>query len=255
MAHSQICCGLFRGRFFLKDLSNPNAALLPVGNAEATINQTLTEITQPNFTSLGGNNCSVSYIDSMSLALTLHCTSPENMAIAFMGTSEQLTSGTVTDELHTVNAIHELIPFENAPNKTQPITVSTEDGATDYVLNTDYVVTHAGIEIIYGSTIPLGSVISVTYSHGSNWVINTQVAAQKTFLVVLDGVNVGESGESAVVMKAWRVKFAPTDSFALISGTDFASIALTGQILQDQTKVTGSKFMKFEYGDGSTSGY
>lgn len=254
MAHSGLCCGLYRGSFYIKDLSNPNAALLPVGNAEATINQTLTEITQPNFQSLGGSNCKVEYVDSVTLDLTLHCTSPENLAIAFMGESSQLTGAPVTGEEHVVNSIHELIPFEYVPNKSQPIVV-TDGSMTTYQENIDYVITNAGIQIIEGSTIPMGSTIEIAYSYGDNWVVNAQTLAQKTFMVVLDGFNVGDSGEKPVVMKAWKVKFAPTESFALISGTDFASLQISGEILRDESKTAGSKFFKVEFGDENTGGY
>ena len=67
MAHEELCCGLYRGKFYLQDLSDPSAPLLPVGNAEATISQTLTEITQPNFQSLGGSACKVEFVESVSL--------------------------------------------------------------------------------------------------------------------------------------------------------------------------------------------
>ena len=254
MAHSGLCCGLYRGSFYIKDLSDPNAALLPVGNAEANITQALTEITQPNYQSLGGNNCAVSYVDSVNLELTLHCTSPENLALAFMGQYGQKTPGSVVEEKHTVNSVHELIPFENVALKSQPIVV-TNGGAITYVVNVDYVLTQAGIQIIEGTTIVMGSEIEISYSFGENWFVDAQTVAQKTFMVVLDGMNVGEDGARPVVLKAWKVKFAPTDSFALISGTDFASIVVNGQILRDESKVVGSKFFKVEFGSENAGAY
>lgn len=253
MAHSGLCCGLYRGTFYLKDLSDPDAALLPVGNAEANITQTLTEISQPNFQSLGGNNCSIEYVDSVTLDLTLHCTSPENLAMAFSGTYGQKEGGSILSEEHTVRAIHELIPFSNVPLKSAPITVS--NGGTTYALNTDYIVTQAGIQIIEGSTIPMGTTVEISYSYGDNWYVDAQTVASKTYLVVLDGVNVGDSGTKPVVLKAWRVKFAPTDSFALISGTDFASLAVSGEILRDESKVSGSKFFSVEFGVETSGQY
>lgn len=254
--HSGLCCGLYRGSFFLKDLSDPNGALLPVGNAEATISQELTEIEQPNYQSLGGTNCKVSYVDSVTLELTLHCTNPENLAIAFMGESAQLSGEAVTEEEHAVNAIHELIPFNFVPDKTQPIVVRPAGGGAPYTLNTDYIVTNSGIQIIEGSTIPVdGSSIEVDYTYGNNYKLDAQTIGQKEFMVVLDGFNVGESGEKAVVLKAWKVKFAPTDSFALISGEEFASLALNGEILRDESKTTGSKFFTVEWGVSDNGGY
>lgn len=256
MSHSGLCCGLYRGSFFLKDLSVPNAPLLPVGNAEAEITQSLTTIEQPNYQSLGGSACKVEYPESVNLALTLHCTSPENLAIAFMGTYSQLTGASVSGEVHPVNSIHELIPLEHVANKENPIVVKSEDGSTVYVDGKDYVVTNAGIQIVEGSTIPIdGSNIAIDYTYGDNFVVDAQVVAQKEFLVVLDGVNVGEAGQTPVVLKAWKVKFAPTESFALISGTEFASVAINGEILRDESKVTGSKFFTVEWGAKASGSY
>lgn len=252
MAHSGLCCGLYRGTIYLRDLGNPNAALLPVGNAEATINQTMAEVTTPNFQSLGGNACKVEYPESVTIDLTLHCTSPENLAMAFLGEYSQLTGAAVVDEEHTVRSVDELIAFEHAPDKSQPITVKT--GATTFAVNTDYVVTNAGIKIIEGTTIPMNTVVEISYTYGDNWVVEAQTVAQKTFELVLDGANYGEDGQRAVVLKAWRVKMAPTESFILI-GSEMASIALTGEILRDESKATGSKFFKAEFGAQASGAY
>ena len=78
--------------------------------------------------------------------------------------------------------------------------------------------------------------------------MDAQTTAQKEFELILDGYNVGEVGEKAVILKAWKVKMAPTESFALISGTDFASITLNGEILKDSTKVAPlSPFFNVEF--------
>ena len=248
MADSGLCCGLYRGTIYLKDAGDPSAALLPVGNAEATISQELTEIEQDNFQSLGGKACSVSFVDSVSIDLTLHCTKPENLAIAFMGTLSHLTGAAVSNELHAVHAKGELIPFNFVHNGTTPIVVTGPSATPTYVAGTDYVVTKAGIIITEGSTIPvIGGNIEVDYTYGNNWKVDAQTVAQKEFYLVLDGYNVGDDGEKSVILKAWKVKLSPTESFALISGTDFASIEMTGEILRDETKVAGSKFFTVEF--------
>jgi len=256
MAHSGLCCGLYRGTFYLKDLSSPTAPLLPVGNAEANITQEITEITQPNFQSLGGSACKVEYTESVGLELTLHCTNPENLAIAFLGTSSQLAGGTVTDELHPVYSVDELIPFDFVANRQSPIVVTDEDGTTTYVVNEDYILTNAGIQIIEDSSIPVdGSLIAVSYVYGANYKLDAQTVGQKEFAVVLDGFNVGEAGERAVVLKAWKVKFAPAESFSLIAGEEFANVVINGEILRDETKVVGSKFFTVEWGAATSGAY
>lgn len=257
MAHSEICCGLYRGRIFLQDRSDASAALLPVGNAELTVNQTLTEINQPNYQSLGGNNCQVSFVENTSFDLVLHCTSPENLALAFLGQAAQRTGATVTDEVHPVNAEGELIPFDFVPNKGATITVTGPSGSPTYVEGTDYVVTNAGIEILHGTSIPVdGSNIEVSYTYGNNWYVDAQTLGQKEYYLVLDGFNAGEGdGGRPFVLKAWKVKFSPAESFAIISGTEFASLSVSGEILRDDSKATGSKFFTIEWGsEGSGSG-
>ena len=251
MAQSGLCCGLYRGSIYLRDLGNPNGALLPVGNAEATITSETTEVNQPNYQSLGGNACSVSYVESVGIDMTLHCTSPENMAIAFSGSTIQAAAGTATDELHTVNAEGELIALDHAPNKDSIVVTKA---STTYVVNEDYTVTNAGIIILEGTSMVLGDEIEVSYTYASNWVVEALNQGQKTFELVLDGENIGDDGSRAVVLKAWRVKIAPTDSFALIA-SEFASIAVSGEILKDDSKPTGSKFFRIEYGTTASGTY
>lgn len=254
MAHQEgLCCGLYRGTFYMRDLSDPNAPLLSVGNAEANITQSMSETTVPNFESLGGNACSVTYPDSVGIDMTLHCTSPDNLARAFLGEAIMKEGGSVIDEEHTVNSVDELVALEHVPDKTT-IIVEDEFGAT-YTVNEDYSVTNAGIKILETTSIPMGSVIKVSYNYGKNWTVEAQTVAQKTFEVVLDGANYGEDGTRAVVLKAWRVRLSPTDNFALISGSDFASIALSGEILRDDSKVSGSKFFKVEFATAAESTY
>lgn len=253
MAEGGLCCGLYRGTFYMRDLSDPEGALLSVGNAEATITQSMTEITTPNFQSLGGNACKVEYPESVGLDLVLHCMSPDNLARAFLGEAFQKLGDDVTDEKHTVRAYGELIAFENVPDKTS-IAVS-DVMSTAYTVNVDYTITNAGIIITEDSNIPLNTELFISYSYGKNWKIESQTVSQKSFEVVLDGVNVGGEGNRAVVLKAWKVKFAPTDSFAVISGSNFASINFSGEILRDESKNTGSKFFNVEFGSAVEGAY
>ena len=163
MAHQDgLCCGLYRGTFYMRDLSDPNAPLLSVGNAEATITQSMTETTVPNFESLGGNSCSVSYPESVGIDMTLHCTSPDNLARAFLGEALMKDGGTVNEEEHVVNSIGELVPLNHIPDKAS--IVVEDEVANAYTINEDYAVTNAGIKIVEGSSIPLGSTILVSYT-------------------------------------------------------------------------------------------
>lgn len=252
--HKDICCGLYRGSLYLKERGKQGAALLPVGNAEFSITQEMAEITQQNFQSLGGNACSVSYMDSMTLETILHCLSPENLALAFLGSATKLTPTSVEDESHEVNAVGELVPFLHAPDKTHPIVVTNEGGIITYTAGEDYEVTNAGIKILDGDIV-LGENILVNYVYGANYRVDAATMSQKEFYVVFDGVNVGEDGEIPVVLKFYKVKFAPTDTFALISADSFASLNVNGEVLRDDSVTTGSKFFSVEWGQPASGIY
>src|SRR5690606_5113445 len=129
-------------------------------------------------------------------------------------------------------------------SSTSTTTVTGPSGSPVYVEGTDYVKTNAGIEIIDDSTIPVdGSLIEVSYDYGNNWYVDAQTLGQKEYELVLDGFNAGEGdGGRPFVLKAWKVKFSPAESFAIISGTEFASLSVSGEILRDESKTTGSKF-------------
>lgn len=251
MAHSDICCGLYRGELYMKELGTPGAPLLPIGNAEVSISQSLTEITQPNFTTLGGNNCKVAYPESVNMAIVAHCLNPDNLAKALLGTVTNPV-GVVIDEEHVVNAVHELIPFNYVPDKSKPVLVegSGAYAATTYVEGTDYVLTNGGIKIIDGTTIPMGTTLNISYEYGQNYKVDAQTVGQKEYMVVLDAYNAG-GDQRPFVLKAWRVKLNPTEEIAIISGEEFASLNLNGEILADSSKTLGSQFFTVEWGSAN----
>lgn len=255
MSHDKLCCGLYRGDIYLKDLSDPAGALLPVGNAELSLTQELTEITKPNFQTLGGNACSVSFVNKVGVALTLHCTSLGNLAKAFLGTASVKAGGAITGEAFTINAAEELYPFENVPKKGEAIVVKSADDVTTYIEGTDYKVTNGGIQILETTTMTFPASLKVSYTYSENLNLELLTTTQKEFYMVLDGFNAGEAGERPVVGKFWKVKLAPAENFDIIAGEEFATLELTGEILKDSSKVAGSQFGKFEWGNDEAGGY
>lgn len=256
MSHSNICCGLYRGTLAIRNRGVAGSSFQSIGNAEFTVNHEITDIEQPNYESLGGTACKVSYINSATMDATLYCMSPENIATAVLGTLTNIEANEVTDEKHEVWSIDAYIPFNNVPDKAESIVVKNESGLTTYDLDKDYILTSSGIKIIEGSTIAVdGSEISVSYVYGNNFQIDALTLSQQEFEVLFDGVNVGEAGEVPVVIRFWKVKFSPAESIAIISGEDFANLPLSGEILSDSSKSTGSKFYKITFGQSSNGAY
>ena len=252
----KMCCALYRGSLAFRNRASANKNFIPFGNAEFTLNQEEAEVTQENFESLGGSACKVVYINSVTLDITAHCLKAENIAMAVLGTLSVLTPDTVTDEEHTVHGVDVIIPFENVPDKAQAITVKDEAGTTTYVLGEDYILTNSGIKIIEGTSIAVdGSVIKVGYTYGANVVIDALTMGQQEFEVIFDGVNVGEAGETPVVIRFPKVKVSPAAALPLIAGQEFTSLEMTGEVLRDETITTGSKFYKLTYGEAAGGTY
>jgi hypothetical protein len=248
------CCQLIRGEVFLRKLSatspNPNG-LLPVGNVtEFSVSHEVTEIEQANYQSLGGTTCKVSYVNGANLNLTMGCIKAKNLALAILGDGEfeNVAGAAVLNEVHRVNAIGELVLFNFIPDPTVAIVVTNVGGLTTYAAGVDYERTPHGIKILEGSTITLGANILVDYTYGSNTLINALTQSQSDYEVVLAGINAAGGSETPVKFQAFKVKFNPTEEFSLI-GDNLATISLVGEILRDETKLTGSKFYKFEMGE------
>lgn len=246
---AKICCGIYRGNILVRNRNLQNSFFRSLGNAQLTLNQEQTDIEQESFTTLGGTECKTTYVSSVTLETILTCLSAENLAMAVLGTLSKLTGGTITDEEHEVNSIEAYIPFNQVPDRTQAITVKSEDGSETFVLGEDYALTNAGIRILENSSIPVdGTVIQVSYSYGTNYVIDALTLSQQDFEVIFDGFNAASADKTPVVIKFYNVRFSPAAAIALIAGQEFANLTLTGEVLKDDTRPSGSEFYTLTIG-------
>ncbi len=248
-----ICCGYFRGNFYLREIGSPTKPFLPVGNVSSfNVNHDITEVSQEDFTSLGGTACKISYINEVTLNMTLNCLKIRNIALAFQGTGENgnIEAGSIEDAEYTVIALGALIPLAFIPEKGT-VVVTDEAGTTTYVNGVDYQVTSAGIIPLVGGAITAAQAILVSYDYGVGSIVEALTTGQKVFELIFDGVNSGEEGEQEVVFRAWRVKFSPAAAVDLITAGEFASLEVVGTVLKDDTKTGAgkSKFYNFESRD------
>lgn len=245
-----ICCGYFRGKFYMRKYGDPTAVFREVGNVSAfTINHDVTELTQENFTSLGGNACALSYINGANLAMTLNCLKKENLALAFQGTVTNFAVEASETEEIEVEELGVLLPLAYIPKKAS---VVVTDGATPtpetFVEGEDYIVTSAGIIPLVGGAITTSDTLEITYTYGVGSVVEGMTTSAQTVEIIFDGINAGEDGEQEVVLRAWKVKIGPAATFDLLTTGEFASLEITGQILEDSTKIGAgvSKYYNFE---------
>ncbi|MFW6344764.1 MAG: hypothetical protein ACOC0M_00310 [Halomonas sp.] len=236
-----------KGRIFAGKRSG--GGLLPVGNCSAlTLTAEETKQELPDYTTPGGGTRnSVSRISRVGMSMTAHDLSPQNLAMAYRGTVNEVDGGTsVTDERHTAY-VGGLVAFDDMADisDTQLVVVTRDpDGtASALVEGTDYTVTNAGIEVLEGGAVEDGDTLGIDYPRSAQTIMEALTDAGAEYKLVFDGLNEAQSGQ-AVVITAHRCKFSPTSSGFPAIGDEFAEMTIEGDVLIDTT-VTGTGLSQF----------
>ncbi len=220
------------GKIYLADVATPEK-LIYIGNCSAlnyeaeSDEKTLIDYSTPG----GGTDASITRITGVNVSYTAHHFNKANISRALFGTASDVVAGTVTAESHTA--------YEGALVKTKypnPSTVVVKDvsSVTTYVLDTDYTVNEAGIEIIEGGAIADASTIKIDYAYPAHANIQALVASNKKFRMVFKGLNEARSGKPQIV-EVFKMSHSPA-SLGLI-GDDFAGMEFSGKAEKDATKV------------------
>lgn len=212
-----------------------------VGNVSAlTIAITEDKVTQTDYTGPGGGNCAtVSRIDAVEMNMTMTSYDPNNLALAVFGSASAVATSSIVDESISSPATLDddtLVLTANLIDTAQAVQVTSDPAGTTYTEGTDYTIGTAGITILAAGTIGAGTALLVSYEVKGHNLVEALVSSAQEYEIVFDGLNEADSG-APVVVKGYKVKFGPAEELALISD-DFAEIALTGDILKDET-ITG----------------
>jgi hypothetical protein len=123
-------------------------------------------------------------------------------------------------------------------------TVTWTDMGTMELTAAEFEVRKSGIFIPEVATkiAPTGTPVKVTYTKTAGTIIETLINAASEYHLVFDGSNFARDGKPMSV-DLYRVKFSPPKELSFI-GDDFASLTLTGSVLQDDTKI-GTGISKF----------
>lgn len=193
----------------------------------------------------GGTYSQVDRITGVTLAVTAHDLSPENLALALYGTTEAVTAGTITAEPHAAY-VGGYVVLDGHPDSITTVTDAAA-GTTTYTAGTDYIFQHGALYIPTGSTIPApvagADNIKVTYADKAGDLLQALTASAEELELVFLGMNEADSG-SAVTVRVWRAKFGATQNLGLI-GDDYAALEMTGAALADSSK-TGTTSQYFQ---------
>lgn len=193
----------------------------------------------------GGTYNQVDRITGVTLNVTAHDLSPDNLALALYGTVDAVAGGAVAAE--------ELVAFKGgylvttSPFSTVD-TVKNMAGSTTYTAGTDYIVQHGAIFIPADSTIPDAADaetpnVKVAYTGKPGNMLQALTASAEELDLVFLGLNEADSG-SAVTVYIYRGKFGATQSLGLI-GDDYAALEMSGAVLADGSK-TGDLSQYFQ---------
>lgn len=188
----------------------------------------------------GGTYNQVDRITGVTLAVTAHDLSPENLALSLYGTTEAVAAGTNTDEEQVAYKGGYVVLEDQAGSITE---VTDMAGTTTYVAGDDYIFQHGGLFIpadsaITTPTTPTTPNIKVTYASKKGDLIQALTNSAEELELVFLGLNEADSG-SAVTVKVWRGKFGPTQGLPLI-GDDYAALEMSGAVLADGSKTGGT---------------
>lgn len=219
-----------------------------VGNCSAlSFGVTSEEKVLRDFRSPGGGTYNkVDRITDVSMSITAHDLSPENLALALYGTTTAVAGGTVDDE-EAVAFKGGYVLLTGNPSAITSVKDKTTP-ATTYEAGTDYVFQHGALFIPADSSIPTPSDadtpnITVTYTDKSGDIVQALTTAAAELEMAFLGLNEADSG-SAVNVRVWRGKFGPAQTIGLI-GDDYAALEMSGSLLADASK-TGTTSQYFQ---------
>lgn len=185
----------------------------------------------------GGTYAQVNRINSVTVSMTMLDLNAANIGRALFGGADSVVAGNATGEAHTAYK-GGLIRLANPG----PSTVVVKNGATTYVAGTDYEVRPEGIFILDAGAIADATAVTVDYAFDAYDVVQALTTGAPEIELSFGGINEADSG-NPVLVDAWRVKLGAAKKLGLI-GTDFAELAVEGELLKDTTK-TGANISQY----------
>lgn len=236
------------GKVYIKTVGADDAFEFPglvdqleLGITENVIN--LADRTQPG----GGNYAQVRRIESMQMSMTLREFKPSVLARALFGEFSNISGAAVVGEEHTAYE-DRFIPLDH-PGPYTSVTV-TDDATSPNTINAagNYEIRSAGIYILDGAPdIADGDVIKVSYTHPAYARVQALTQSAPEIEIIFEGLNEADENNPRPA-RFHRVRLGATSALALLSGDDFGSLPLAGEVLKD-TSITTPGLSQYFYGD------
>ncbi len=209
---------------------------------DTTAEPAINEITLPDPTRIGlPTYDSVSTVSEIIISGEAVDFSPQAAAVVMYGSVANTPSGTETDEEHNAS-IDRVIVLNRIPLE---VTEVIDDDAVEYVRNTDYSVTHAGIRVLPGGALatkiealtPVPGTLKslplkISYSYPSVDIIKPFIEGQKYYRVVFGQINEAGNNERRRI-RCFYCRISLNGGMPLNQGTDFGTIPVKISLLSD----------------------
>lgn len=183
----------------------------------------------------------------MDVGVTFHEFVQENMALALLGVAAVFTQSAATKTGATLGTV--VTPGNALDTGFLNITVTAlKNGATTYVLGTDYTVDSASgmITILAGGAIVAATALTWDGSVPAIASYQTQALSAGNIRGRLRFRSAADAAGIRKVVDIWNVLITPSGAQALID-TAFGAGQLTGKVLPDSTKPLGQRYYREIY--------
>lgn len=192
----------------------------------------------------GGDYVKKSRVQSIGFSATIHDFSASTLAKMLAGTASAVATAAVVDEPLTAS-LGKLVATANVIDTTAAVTVTNDTGVTTYAAGADYVASAAGIRALSGGAITDAQALLVDYTSYDVGRVELATAVPADVAIIFDGWNDQEN--VPVVGEFYRVSIRGDGGVPLITD-EYGSATLSGSMLQDPTKTTGSKYGRLSMG-------
>jgi hypothetical protein len=219
------------GKIYLADLLTPEK-LLYVGMCSSlefdstTDIKELADMANPG----GGLDNSITRVTGVDISYTGHYFNKSSLARALSGNAVDVAGASVVDEVRI--AYKGALAKTDYPNPSAVVVTHTT-GTPTYVLDTDYTVNEAGIEIIDAGAITDAQSLKVSYSYPAHANIQALVTSGKKYRMVFKGLNEARGGKPMIV-EVYKMSHG-TSKLAMI-GDDFGDMPFSGKAEKDPSK-------------------
>lgn len=235
------------GRIWARPYGSTGARRFLSNCSKANIKTKLKVVKVPDFTRQGGGTrAQTERIDTISLALTLHELSSENLALCVGSAPEAVASATVTGEpvtLHKGSAT----PLEFLPQSITSVTVTA--GSLVLTKDVDYELTPAGLYVPSDAPhVGSGAVAAtVTYVSKAHQKFEAATVLSADLELLVEGLN--DSNGRPLVVEAYKWHVPMVDDLALFADKP-TEITYDAELLRDTTKPAGkSGFYSARFAD------